>query len=574
MYLRRASLLSLALVLLLASAFAADRPWREIRAPHFRVITNGSEGAGRHVAREFEQMRALFAIRFPGFRLDSAEPLLIVAPENEITAIKLLPEFWKYSGPKPAGVYFHSWEQPYALVRLDSVGSAGDWDQFAVTYHEYIHSLLHLNFRWIPTWLDEGLAEFYAYTRFEGKYTLIGAPPRNTQRLALLQDRSPIPLAKFLDQRGSFTHSEEDTQLYYAQAWALTHYLTMSAGMDFGSRLNKFFNAIQKGADQKKAFQDTFGDFTQVQNDFNMYIRHFAFNAGQMLSPAPIEDKDLASRTLSPAETDAELASFYLATHQSKLARESSDRALKNDANLAAAHQTMGFLLAQEGKDEDAVREFSRAVDLDQKMYRSIFAKTMLSNLPHSTNAEDRQAFRSRLVEIMAINPQFAPAYIELAKHDVATGDPSLALGPAMHAETLEPWRAGYHLLSGQILLRMDRATGAAANAVYVAERWPNPDHDEAIELWNLVPADKRPTEAPPQPALGSDVSRAEGIVKSVNCGEKTFAIVLEKPGNPSPPAPRPRRRNSGARFLVRDRQASSLQLAASIAQPEIDNRA
>jgi hypothetical protein len=47
-----------------ASVSAEEKPWREIRSPHFRVITNGREAAGRRVARGFEQMRGVFANEF------------------------------------------------------------------------------------------------------------------------------------------------------------------------------------------------------------------------------------------------------------------------------------------------------------------------------------------------------------------------------------------------------------------------------------------------------------------------------------------------------------------------------
>ena len=35
---------------------------------------------------------------------------------------------------------------------------------YALVFHEYTHSILHMNARWLPTWLDEGMAEFYGYT--------------------------------------------------------------------------------------------------------------------------------------------------------------------------------------------------------------------------------------------------------------------------------------------------------------------------------------------------------------------------------------------------------------------------
>lgn len=530
----KVSLLSLALLALSTPSFSAEKPWREINSPHFRMITNGTDNQARHVARAFEQMRAVFASQFPGFRLDAAQPVLIVAPEDENSARKLLPDFWKFKGPKPAGVYFQSWEQPYVMVRLDAVQNDDlSSDQFAVVYHEYVHSILHLNLHWLPTWLDEGMAEYYAYTRFQGKYAFIGAPPRNMMHLSLLRYRPSIPLAKFLDQRGAFTHSEEDTELYYAQCWALTHYLTMAPGMELGDRLNKFFRAIQAGTEQKKSFQDTFGDFAQVQQDFDQYVRHFTFLSKQVLAPARIEDKDFITRSLTLAETEAEMASFYASTHQWKLAREASEFAEKNDPKLALAHQEMGFVLLQEGKDEQATQELSHAIELDQSLYRALFAKTMLSSLPHSANPADRVEFRTQLSNVAKINPQFAPAYVELAKLDVAMGMPDIALGPALKAEQLEPWRAGYHLLTGQILLRLNRVLKAANHASYVADHWVAPDHDEAMELWSEIPAEKRPANAPTDPPLEKDVSRAEGLVKSVDCRDDKTTIVLERAGQP-----------------------------------------
>jgi hypothetical protein len=522
----------LIMALLSALACSEEKPWREIRSPHFRVITNGSEGAGRHVAREFEQMRAMFASEYPGYRLDSAEPLLILAPQDESAAKKLIPRFWEHSGPKPAGVYFHAWEQPYAVVRLDFVGSDKiGKDEFAVVYHEYVHSLLHLNLHWLPTWLDEGLAEYYAYTRFEGDRTYVGAPPRAGGRLAWLQTRPAIPLGKFIDQRGSFTRSEDDTQLFYAQSWALTHFLIMGPGMDNGARLRKFFNLTQQGVEQKKAFQDTFGDFEHVQQALDQYIHLLAFRAAVVPSPANIGDKDFLTRPMSVAQTEAEISSFYATTKQWKLARESAEMALKNDPNLALAHQDMGFICLHEGKDEEATREFSRAVELDNRMYRALFVKTMMSTLPHSTSPEDRLAYRQELLKVLDINLQFAPAYVELAKFYVAQGDPKQALGLALKAEQLEPWRAGYHLLTGQILLRLDRSADAGSDAAYVAEHWSSPDRDEAMELWNLVPRGSRPAQGPPAIAAKPDISSVEGIVKTVTCGEHSTTMTIDEGG-------------------------------------------
>src|ERR1700758_150742 len=98
---------------------AGEKPWTEVRSPNFRVLTNGSTNDGRRVAREFEQMRAVFQMGFPNMRLDSGVPLLIFAPRDEYSMKAMAPNMWKGGGPKPASFFQHGWERQYAVIRLD-----------------------------------------------------------------------------------------------------------------------------------------------------------------------------------------------------------------------------------------------------------------------------------------------------------------------------------------------------------------------------------------------------------------------------------------------------------------------
>ena len=87
--------------------------------------------------------------------------------------------------------------------------------------------------------------------------------------MGVLYQRSSMPLDQFLDKKDSFAKDEQDTHLFYAQSWALVHFLTMSEGMEGGAKLNQFFFALQRGTEQKKAFQETFGEFKQVQKSYD-----------------------------------------------------------------------------------------------------------------------------------------------------------------------------------------------------------------------------------------------------------------------------------------------------------------
>jgi hypothetical protein len=52
-----ASIVLIAALGVTSPSLADEKPWREARSPHFRIITNGGERDGRHLAHAFEQMR-------------------------------------------------------------------------------------------------------------------------------------------------------------------------------------------------------------------------------------------------------------------------------------------------------------------------------------------------------------------------------------------------------------------------------------------------------------------------------------------------------------------------------------
>jgi tetratricopeptide (TPR) repeat protein len=503
------------------------KPWIEVDSLHFRVLSNGSEGDARRVAREFEQMRAVLADQFPSFRLESGAPLLILAPRDEDTAKKLAPQFWKAKGAKPAGYFQHGWEKQFAMVRLDTIAP----DTYQVVYHEYVHTVLHINFRWLPLWLDEGLAEFYGNSRFERSKILIGAP---TTRYAYLQGRPLIPIDTLLtvNGRSPYYHDQDKVQIFYGEAWALVHFLTFGPGMLGTTKLTQFNNLLQQGTEQKKAFQQVFGDTADLQKKLDEYVHHPAFTTGVIKTPPKLDEKEFPVRALSMAETESQLGSYHLWSYHLPEARQYIEQAVKDDPKLGFAHENMGFLDFRDGKDEEAGREFSQAYELDNSLYLSLFYMTMLSGVTRSDKPADQASLHDALLKTLDLNRQFAPAYVELALLDIRQDKYSDALGVARRAEQLEPARAGYHLLSGQILLRLGRGTEASAFARYVAERWFGPDHDEAVALWNDIPEQQRGQGDPLLEEIPKDTQTTEGRVHSTTCPDDDSMIVVLNRGD------------------------------------------
>jgi tetratricopeptide (TPR) repeat protein len=502
---------------------AGEKPWIEVRSPHFRVLTDAGAGDARKAAREFEQMRHVFATRLVNARLESGEPLLIFAVSDEATAKAMGPHVLVASGR--VGEYHSFWEKQYAIVRLDTRDFAK-----AVVYHEYTHSIEHMNTHWLPLWFDEGTADFYGFTRFEQHKIYIGAP---TDRYRSLRGHTPLPVEALIaiDQRSP----NYQTDWFYAESWALVHYLTYGPRMDNGALLNEFLHRLQQGIEQQKAFQDVFGEFKKIDKALAAYMQEPTYTTTVLKDPEQIDDKAFTSRTLTMAETEAELGSFHLWTRDYAGARTLLEQALRDDPKLGLAHENMAFLHFSDGKDAEAANEFSQAYALDGTLYLSLFAKTMMAAPLTSRKVSELNAFGEALGKVLQINSQFAPAYVQLAILALQENDIESALAVSRKAEELEPSRAGYHLLTGQILRRMGKGAEAATDAKFVADRWHGPDHNEAIELWTSVLPDQRPSGETIVEEAPNDTQTVGGLIKSVACADKDqgWAFVLDHDGHP-----------------------------------------
>jgi hypothetical protein len=498
---------------------AEAETWREVRSPHFRVITDGSDGDGRTVAKEFEQMRSVFAARFNNAAVEAGAPLLIFAT-REAGLKELAPSLWK-DREKYAGEFYRGWERQYAMVRLDTYGD----DNQSVIFHEYAHSVLHANIHWLPMWVDEGMAEFYAYTRFQGDHIYVGGPSGG---YGTIKSHFPLPIADMLTANGRTYASDPPLlALFYAEAWAMVHYMILGPDMGGGAKFNQFLALLEGGTPQPQAFQQVFGDPKAFGVQLSNYIARFALPAAQ-LPPFPVADaKTFPVKVLTTAEANYEMGAFDIGIHDTAVAKTFLKSAEAANPALSGPHEELGFLAWREGHDGDARAEWQKAAS-DPSFYRSRFA-LLMSGVP--LKLQTAQQLEQTALTLEAINkaaPGFAPAFVELAILQWQRGQLNQAYKTAHTAEKLEPWRAGYHLLIGYILLQGNQPKAAEEYARSVATRWPGPDHDEAVDLWNAIPADKRGAGPALTAALPKDATVARGRIVSSSCDKDGLHVVLQ----------------------------------------------
>jgi Tfp pilus assembly protein PilF len=432
---------------------ASEHPevWSEVRSPHFIVVGDAGDKKERHIAQQFEQLRAAFHSSFPAFRVDLGQPIVIITVKNEEQMKEWLPPDWAAkSYLHPSGVYISTPERDFVVFRMDPAGE----DPYHTLCHEYAHALLHLNFRVLPPWLNEGLAEYLGNCSVGEKEVRVGQIDRN--HLRTLAENQLLPLAElFHAQQDSVYYNEENhASLFYAESWVFVHYLVLDPQASAQKLLVKFLAAWQESGDQVEAAKKAFGDTERLDLLMRTYIRQPNLSITQV--PAVLESTADAypERNLSPAEMLVLRGDFYIRLEQSQQGRDILAQASQMEPTLAAAHEAMGFYYYQQKNYDAAIKEAGEAIRLHGPGFQAYFlyGASLLEN--HSFSPESLQAAQDSLEEAVRRNPAYAPAYFRLSLlYAQNQKKPTEAIAAARRATELEPGSTSYVLNLGDLLV-------------------------------------------------------------------------------------------------------------------------
>ncbi|MGA8150221.1 MAG: TonB family protein [Terriglobales bacterium] len=353
-------------------------------------------------------------------------------------------------------------------------------------YHEYVHYLTRRLMSQMPLWLVEGLAKFYGNIRIDGKTAYVGAP--STSNVLLLRQSPLLSLSTLFDVTASspYYHEENKASIFYAESWALTHYLIAHDWRDKAHRVNDFVTLLGQNVPQAEAARRTIGDPQALQGALNPYIHNFSFSAARLDTPAT-DESDFQVLPFSEAESLAVRADFMAYDRHYAEAQAMLEEALKLDPKLAAACESMGFLNFQQGKTAEAGKWYSEAVALNSQSYVANFYYAV--NLLKGRVDDDSTARAvSSLRAAIKINPNFAPAYNALAYVLAIASpmqNPDEAYLMVIHAVELEPGNVSYRVRAVQVLERLNRAEDAArvANLAVSMARTPQEQAEASTAL-------------------------------------------------------------------------------------------
>lgn len=446
------------------SSLAADN-WVEVRSPHFTVVTNAGEKDGRKIVTQFEQIRGMFHAAFSTFNVDPPQAIVILAAKNEATMKTLLPQYYETKGHvHPSGLYLGGLEKNYVIMRLDS----GEENPFHTLYHEYTHAIMDLNFSQLPLWLNEGLAEFYGNTTFGDKEIKTGTI--DAAHLQLLNQSKLIPIDVLLQvgYDSPYYNEADRASVFYAEAWAVVHYLSMDPEARQKQYLLKFLNGWQETGDQARAAIQAFGDLKQFAKNIEHYERQQSFQIGVIKTPPDVLEANYAVRDVSPAEVLTLRADFFSHERRFAEAKPVLDSALQLDPNLPLVHEALSFYDYENSDFDAADQEAQEAIRLGSKSFIPLYLRGALL-LQRATGAGAPKIAEAQAIleRVITMNPGFAPAFDKLAFAYSRFPDKQiLAINSSIRAVRLAPGVLPYSFNLAQLLM----LAGRDADAMKVAK--------------------------------------------------------------------------------------------------------
>lgn len=448
-------------------AWAAESPdWVEVRSEHFVVASNAGESDARRIAREFEQVRSLMQGTFPELRVDPPRAISIVAARDEAT-MRLFtpPEEWE--GPEhihPAGLFRSDGEKDYVILRLDAEGTTA----FHTIYHEYTHALLYLNFKRLPLWLSEGLAEFVANSTPGDKDVKTGTADK--AHLYVLSKNEWLPIKTLFEVTASspYYNEKNPASIFYAESWAVAHYLLLDPEARREQLLSKFLAAWNKSGDQWESAWEAFGDLERFGEAVRGHVRHTDWRAGVVLPAQENAAGNDAARDLTPGEVMALRGDIFVHSNQMERARPLLEEAVRLAPQLAAVHEALGFLEFRNGEFAAADPEMTKAIELGSTDFMAFYCHGVLLLRDIGATDEATGKARTSLENAARLNPQYAPTFEALTQAYSRSADTQeKALAAAEMAVKLDPDSQSYKFGLAYVLLN----NGRAADAREVAQK-------------------------------------------------------------------------------------------------------
>lgn len=448
--------IALACLVLAPPAQAKDK-WTSVRSKNFLLLSNGSEKDIRRVATRLEQFREAFARLFTAAKLDTPVPATVIIFKSQRS-------YKPFSLPDASG-YFQKGEG----VNYITLTTESETDPYSIVFHEYVHLLVNNSLGTVPLWFNEGLAEYYSSFEIQDQRTIqVGASI--SSHVQTLRHNWLLPLRKLFDvKHGSPEYNDASKrQTFYAQSWAVVHYLVSSNNGQRLPRLNKFVQLIAANVSIDEALKQSFQiEVEALEGEVLRYIKNQNYATHLATLDRKVEsEREMKVGSLSEAEAQAYLGDLLLHANRMGEAEARLQQALALDPKQPMALSSLGILRARQGRFTEAQMALQEAVKSNTTNYLTHYYYAYAlsregideSNFVRSYATDTTDRMRSELAKAIEMNPAYSPSYSLLAFVNMVTEtDLDRSQELLKKAIALSPERQDLTLMVAQIHMRQQK---------------------------------------------------------------------------------------------------------------------
>jgi tetratricopeptide (TPR) repeat protein len=444
---------------------AVDARWMSINGGQFLLVGDASESELRGVAVSLEQFRGVLS-RLPSSGLTETQQqttVLIFRNQSEYEPFAPL-----IGGQHSTGIAGHFQWSPEVNYVAFSAEQRGERSASSVAIHEYVHGLVKNSLGTVPVWFDEGLAEYYSTFALseDGRKAIFGRAINSHAQY--LREHELMPLATLLavNHRSPEYMDHERRGLFYAESWALIHYLLHGGQERRQAELLQFLDLQAAGLTVAESVRQAFQEEpARLEEEFRAYVRGARYAEEshpfeQRLDGAP----SLRSRPLAESEAEGYKGDLLLRAERLEEAEKHLQAALSSNPDLAPALTSLGLMRLEQNLYAEAQKHLARALLSDpQNFLAHYYYAELLSRDGEQTDKTvagyilKTGLIRAELKRVIALKPDFPQAYQRLAEIDVqrsASLDETIEL--LQKASALWPVREEFTLLLARVFLRRE----------------------------------------------------------------------------------------------------------------------
>jgi hypothetical protein len=314
-------------VLLAALPRIAAADWYDIKTADAEIVSQFSERLTAEVVQSVMDYRATLHQVFPRFDLHADPPVKILLlprkisddfPLSSVVGITTALEGVTYI--LDDGAFVEELPQhPGVVVDVNSgitvtkilwVAQDRGATMTRVALRELTHQLLHQAYPGLlPTWFDDGLAEFLSTIQRRNGKMMVGIAPQ--ERWDTLQSGRWMPLQTLLRVTPrSQEYSGKDTDLFYAESWLLIHYAQF-ANKERWRQIAVYLELIRRRLQDEDAAAQAFpGGLQALDAELQTYARQKTLTVASLDIPQATLGAPM--RPLKPAEGGKRVAFMKL----------------------------------------------------------------------------------------------------------------------------------------------------------------------------------------------------------------------------------------------------------------------